>query len=231
MGTRFKLEGDTVRLFMQWGHGLPAGHLDMDLSCLVAYPKRAEYCSYSQLTIVGCKHSGDIQHIPEKVGTAEYIDVNVAELAKLGAQYVNFTCNAYTNGSLSPNMVVGWMNSKYPMTVSKSGVAYDPTAVQQQVRITEGLAKGMVFGVLDVEKRELIWLEMAFGGQVVQNLDTTATKALLAKLDAKLKIGDLLKLKAEVQQLKVVEYPEDADEAYSMQWALNVPEVTKLFLG
>ena len=32
-GTRFPVKGDKVRLFMQWGKGLPAQHLDMDLSC------------------------------------------------------------------------------------------------------------------------------------------------------------------------------------------------------
>ena len=78
MGTRFPVEGDTVRLFMQWGAGLSAQHLDMDLSCSVAYETRQEFCSYSQLTIAGCQHSGDIRSIPEKVGTAEYIDLNLA---------------------------------------------------------------------------------------------------------------------------------------------------------
>lgn len=29
MGTRFPLEGNTIRLFMQWGKGLPAQPLDM----------------------------------------------------------------------------------------------------------------------------------------------------------------------------------------------------------
>src|SRR5690606_1319271 len=71
MGTRFSIEGDVVRLFMQWGQGLPAQHLDMDLSCMVAYEDRVERCSFSQLLIAGCKHSEDIRQIPEKTGTAE----------------------------------------------------------------------------------------------------------------------------------------------------------------
>ena len=51
-----------------------------------------------------------------------------------------------------------------------------------------------------------------------------------AKLDAKLKIGDLLQLKAEVQELEIVSDPELADEAFDMEWALNTAEVSKLFL-
>jgi len=122
------------------------------------------------------------------------------------------------------------MNSKFPMKISSSGVAYDPTAVQHQVRINQTITKGMVFGVLDVEKREIVWLEMSFGGQVVQNLSLLSVEALLNKLDAKLKIGDLLKLKAEIQGIEIVSEPKNSDEVYSMDWALNTAEVAKLFL-
>ena len=86
MGTIFPIEGDTVRLFMQWGAGLKAQHLDMDLSCKVAYENRTDYCSYSKLVTAGCKHSGDIQRIPNNVGTAEYIEINVNELDRVGAK-------------------------------------------------------------------------------------------------------------------------------------------------
>ena len=231
MGTKFELEGDTVRLFMQWGKGLKAQHLDMDLSCRVAYKNKTDFCSYSSLRITGCKHSGDIQQIPHLVGTAEYIDINVDELAKKGASYVSFTCNAYSNGSISPNLVVGWMNSKYPMRISDTtGVAYDPSCVQHQVRVTQGNAKGLVFGVLDVQNRKLIWLELPFDGQVVQNLDLKGVEALLKKLDSKFTIGRLLALKAEAQNLVVIDDKETADEVYDIQWASNTAQVTQLML-
>jgi len=231
MGTRFPVEGDTVRLFLQWGEGLPAQHLDMDLSCKVAYEDKTEFCSYSQLVIPGCKHSGDIQKIPHQVGTAEYIDINLKELADRGAEYVSLTCNAYTSGELAPNLVVGWMNSKSRMKVSRKGVAYDPTAVQHQVRIKKSLTKGMVFGILDIQQREVIWLEMIFDGQVVQNMNSIDVKTLLRKLDAKFKIGTLLELKAKVQDLTIVKDSSLADEVYDMNWALNTAEVSKLFLN
>lgn len=231
MGTRFAVEGDTVRLFMQWGMGLPAQHLDMDLSAYITYPGQSEYCSYSNLAPAGCKHSGDIQSIPNNVGTAEYIDLNVNELTRLGAQYVSFVCNAYSTGGISPNMVVGWMNSQNRMVISeRTGVAYDPSCVQQQVRITQSLTKGLVFGVLDVAAREIIWLEMPFQGQVVQQFDTKAVAALMSKLNAKLTIGKLLKIKAESQHLTLVDTP-NADENYTTQWARNTAAVTGLLVG
>ncbi|WP_269236980.1 hypothetical protein [Flavobacterium flavigenum] len=230
MGTRFPIEGNEVRLFMQWGKDLPAQHLDMDLSCHIAYETRSDICSFSRLTTTGCQHSGDIRSIPNKIGTAEYININIDELAKAKAKFVTFTCNAYSNGSITPNLVVGWMNSKYPMKISeRTGVAYDPSCVDHQVRVTQNVAKGLVFGVLDVAKREIVWLEMTFGGQVVQGLDFKGVQALLAKLNSKLNIGRLLQLKAEAQGLTIIE-DENADEVYNAQWAMSAAAVTQLLI-
>ena len=234
MGTRFPVEGDAVRLFLQWGKGLHAQHLDMDLSARIARANgKVSECAYYSLTCVGAKHSGDIRSIPEMVGTAEYIELSLPELEAADAKYVTFTCNAYSVGALSPNLVVGWMDSANPMKISeKKGVAYDPSCVQHMVRISEGnLSKGLVFGVLDVAKREIIWLEMPFTAQTLRGADSASIEALLHKLEAKLSIGQLLDMKVKAQNLTVVENVEDADEAYTYEWALNPADVIKLLNG
>ena len=231
MGTRFPIEGDSVRLFMQWGKGLHRQHLDMDLSARIALPdnKIAE-CAYYNLTCLGAKHSGDIRSIPEMVGTAEYIELSLPVLEHAGATYVTFTCNAFSTGALSPNLVVGWMNSAYPMKLSeKSGVAYDPSCVQHAVRISESnLSKGLVFGVLDVGRREIYWLEMPYTSQTLRGADSASVEALLHKLQSKLSVGELLTMKAQAQNLTQVDSPDAADEVYTYQWALNPAEVTSL---
>lgn len=231
MGTRFPVEGDNVRLFLQWGKGLHAQHLDMDLSCriMLANGKTTD-CAFYNLTTIGAKHSGDIREIPEMVGTAEYIELSLPKLENAGAEYVSFFCNAYSTGALSPNLVVGWMNTAHPMAISEqTGVAYDPSCVQHMVRISEGnLSKGLVFGILNIAKREIIWLEMPFTAQTIRGADSTAIKALLQRLEAKLTIGQLLDLKTEAQGLSVVDNPDEADEAYTYQWALNPADVTQL---
>lgn len=231
MGTRFPVDGDAVRLFLQWGKGLHAQHLDMDLSCRISLPdnKIAE-CAYYKLTCVGAKHSGDIRSITEMVGTAEYIELSLPELEAANAKYVTFTCNAYSCGSLSPNLVVGWMDSANPMKISeKTGVAYDPSCVQHMVRVSEGnLSKGLVFGVLDVAKREIIWLEMPFTAQTLRGADSTSIDALLHKLENKLSVGELIDMKAKAQNLEFVTNAVEADESYTYEWALNPADVTKL---
>lgn len=231
MGTRFPVEGDAVRLFLQWGKGLHAQPLDMDISCHIAFKNgKTEDCAYYRLKATGAKHGGDIRAIPEMVGTAEYIELSLPELAEAGAKYVTFTANAYSCGALSPNLVVGWMNSAYPMKVSeKTGVAYDPSCVQHMVRISESnLSRGLVFGVLDVDEREITWLEMPFISQNIQGCDFTAVNALLQRLRNKLSIGQLLEIKAEAQHLSLTPSPDEADEAYTYEWALNPAEVSAL---
>jgi hypothetical protein len=231
MGTRFAVQGDQVRLFMQWGSGLPAQHLDMDLSCHVAFENnQAEICSFSNLVATGCKHSGDIRSIPHMIGTAEYIELDLHVLRSSYARYVIFTCNAYSNGSITPNLVVGWMNSQHKMKISETtGVAYDPSCVQHQVRVVNNLTKGLVFGVLDVKQHEIIWLELPFAGQLIQNLDTRNIDAMLKKLESKLSIGELLQIKAEAQGLQLINTT-DADEIYTLSWASNTAAVTKLLI-
>jgi hypothetical protein len=233
-GTRFHVEGDAVRLFMQWGKDLPAQHLDMDLSCRIALNNgMVTECYFGNLVVHGAKHSGDIRHIPDKVGTAEYIELSLPELEASGAKYVTFTCNAYSNGTLSPNLMVGWMNSANPMEISEeTGVAYDPSTVQHIVRISEAnLSKGLVFGVLDVTAREIYWLEIPFMGQIAMDSDLKSVESFLQHLKEKLSIGQLLDLKREAQQLTLVDDQEAADEAYTYEWALNPAEVSKVMLN
>lgn len=231
MGTTFPLEGNTVRLFMQWGVGMKAQHLDMDLSAYIVFQDgTSKICSFANLREVGCKHSGDIRSIPDNIGTAEYIDINVAELEHANATYVVFTCNAYSMGSLSPNMSIGWMDSKHRMSISeKSGVAYDPSCVQHQVRVTQSLNKGLIFGVLTIETKEITWLEMPFAGQLVQGVNKQSVELMLNKLSSKLNVGALLKLKAEAQGLEIVDTA-TADENYTVEWVRNTAAVTQLLV-
>ncbi len=243
-GTHFPVEGDAVRLFLQWGKGLPAQHLDMDLSTRIVMKDDVMVeCAYYNLspTIpdatgnpvpIGAKHSGDIRSIPDQVGTAEYVELELPLLERVGARYVIFSCNAYSQGALSPNLMVGWMSSEYPMKISEEdGVAYDPSCVQHIVRISEGnLSKGLVFGVLKVPEREIVWLEVPFTAQTVNQLDGRVIKAMLHRLERKTTIGQLLEVMAKAQKKSLVSIPQDANEQYTYEWALNPANVAGTLL-
>ena len=229
-GTRFPIEGDKVRVFMQWGMGLPSQHLDLDLSVRIAYDKRSDVCSYFSLTATGAKHSGDMRSIPNQIGTAEYVELDLKTLRENKAKYVVFTCNAYSDGEISPTIVLGWMNSAHRMKISeKTGVAYDPSCVQHQVRVACSLTKGLVFGVIDIQANEVVWLEIPFQGKTVLGLEAESVEVYLNKLKSKLSIGELLTIKAQAQNLTATNR-EDADEVYDTKWALKTASVTKLFV-
>ena len=85
-----------------------------------------------------------------------------------------------------------------------------------------------MFGVLDVTQREIIWLEMPFIAQTIRGADDSSVKALLKRLMNKLTIGELLHMKAMAQSLEPVDTPEEADECYTYEWALNPAQVTSL---
>ena len=217
-GQPFEVKGNNIRLFMQWGKGLPAQHLDMDLSARLFYKdgSKAE-CAYYQLAIDGATHSGDIINIPDNVGTAEYIELDMRRLSESGAELVVFCCNAYSNGAVAPGVTVGWMDSSNPMSVNDdTGVAYDPSTVEHQVRVPDrALAKGLVFGVLEVECRRIIWLEMPMSGRLALSLSPEALKDVLRRLHSRISIGELLALKAEAWEMKRTDGPKKADRIFS----------------
>lgn len=205
-GMSLPVEGDKVRLFLFWGEGLPAQDIDLDLSAMVFYDTKAEDCYFGNLTITGVQHSGDIRQIPDQVGTAEYVELDLPVLRAAGARYVVFSMASYSGGRVPPNTRVGWMSSEFPMTVdNETGVAFDPSCVQMMVRVPENMeSRSMLFGVLDVEKREITYLESYEQLQVVDSQGASVLLALMEKMREKLTVGQALRLMARAQGLDEV---------------------------
>ena len=106
-GERFRVEGRDVRIFLNWGEGLPAQYLDLDLSAVILYKNGAvRNCDYTNLLQAGAVHSGDIRSIPAEVGTAEYVELDLRELRRTDAQYVLFMCNAYSMGGAATVILI-----------------------------------------------------------------------------------------------------------------------------
>ncbi|MCF0236192.1 MAG: TerD family protein, partial [Bacteroidaceae bacterium] len=232
-GMRFPVEGECVRLFLQWGEGLPAQHLDLDLSAVLLGADLREECAFYNLAPEGARHSGDIRFIPDQVGTAEYVELHLPTLQARGIEQVAFTCNAYSAGSLSINARLGWMNAEHPMRVSETdGVAYDPSTVTHSCRVGSSmLKKGLLFALLDVAKRDILWLEMPFDGQLGADFDLDTLNQLKQRLENKITIGQLLRQKAEIQHATLVQQPDDAHEVYDLAWATDTAAMARWLLA
>lgn len=232
-GQQIPVEGDKLRVFLQWGEGLPRMTLDMDLSGLIIYEDGAyRPVAYFNLSCEGAVHSGDIRSIPDNVGTAEYIELDLPALEKSGAKQVFFMSNAYSVGTINPNLKLGWMSSKYTMVVDENtGVAYDPSTVQMLAAVdSSNLSRGLVFAALDVEKRQVTWLEYPFPGQNINDADADSINLLLQRLESKMKIGELLRLRADALGQQLAAKPEEADETYTLDWASNPANPAELLL-
>ncbi|MCM1452030.1 MAG: hypothetical protein NC102_07215 [Clostridium sp.] len=226
-GTKFPVEGDSLRLFLNWGEGLAAAPIDLDLSAKIIYPGGVEDCSYYNLSPYGARHSGDIRQIPDKVGTAEYIELDLNALRERGAEYVVFVASHYSGGTLDVNTRVGWMDSKYPMKVSNStGVAFDPSTVQHMVKVAPtSLTRSLTFGMLDVKENEVTWLELGSDDQAAFTVSLNGIQAMLQRLKSKPTIGKTLAIMANARGMEIVDDPARADRVYTRDWALDIPQV------
>lgn len=65
---------------------------------------------------------------------------------------------------------------------------------------------------MKVKEREIVWLEIPFGGQTILSLDAKTIAQYLDKLEAKTTIGELLTIKAQAQGLKLTDTPEAGNE-------------------
>lgn len=215
-GRRFDVQGNNVRLFLHWGEGLPAQHLDLDLSAAIQYDDHTDECAYYDLNPLGAVHSGDIQNIPDNVGAAEYIELDIPALAAAGARSVLFAVNAYSVGAITPTARVGWMDCAHPMAVDNAtGVAYDPSTVQFAADIRpENVHGGIIFGVLDIESRQIMWLEMGANTQNLAQFDLRTVNALCTKLRSRMSIGTFLTIMATAQHRPIVSSPDEAETVY-----------------
>ena len=113
----------------------------------------------------------------------------------------------------------------------ETGVAFDPSTVQHMVTIaSNNLSKGLAFGVLDVDKREITWLELPLSGPTVQWLNYGSVELLLQQLRNKPTIGELLQLKAKAQGIEITTNKDEADMVYDYNWALDVAQVSNTLL-
>ncbi|PIQ23564.1 hypothetical protein COW36_13915 [bacterium (Candidatus Blackallbacteria) CG17_big_fil_post_rev_8_21_14_2_50_48_46] len=156
-GSRVPLgPGSTLRFFIWWKDG--KNRTDLDLSALAldqdfAYQTTLSYYNLKELG--GC-HSGDITSAPE--GASEFIDLEIETFLKTGCRYVLMVVNSYTEQPYCdlPECFAGFMLRTEP----NSGEIYEPRTVLNKFDLSANTKIALPL-ILDLEKREMIWTDLA----------------------------------------------------------------------
>ena len=162
--TRFSVDMDKVlRLFVYWKQS--AMRTDLDLS-LIQFKEDFSYAghvSYTRLKSDGIVHSGDIQSAPK--GAAEFIDVTLSAVPKkvryLAVQVYRYAGEAFADMTCH----AGWMvRSK----VDSSMKSFDIKTVQNKLDL-EGRSGYAIPLVVDLVKKEIVWIDLYVGSRDFRN--------------------------------------------------------------
>ena len=157
-----KANATAVRGFIWWTNGSAGDRVDIDLSAAI-YDENwnyLEHVSYTNLRSAKYKayHSGDITNAGSVngKGVAEFIDVDIASVAKCGRyiayQINSFTCQTYAS---LPNVRFGWMEREDV----NSGEIFEPSTVVMNMDVTAESTVAIPV-IFDCWERKFIWCDM-----------------------------------------------------------------------
>lgn len=165
-GSRFKINDDAnfIRLGIHWMNEIRNGYeltTDIDLSCsfLDGNFGYVGYISFTRLKNTYSVHSGDLINAPrDKGGSAEFVDINIDKALKEGVKYAAVQVYGYTYTKFCDldDMIFNWQET----VDSEVGDIFEPTRVQQSMNLGFNSDCGIPV-VFDLEKREVIWCDMA----------------------------------------------------------------------
>lgn len=217
----------TIRMFMYWkdvegdvdtsGWGNPRT-VDVDLSA-VAYTSDWDYkfhLSYTNLSSVGGKHSGDIQSAPN--GASEFIDIDINKALSKGVRYIVMNVISYTGQPFNTfECFAGVMGREK----AGSGEVYEPKTVTQRFDVA-GDTRYNIPLIFDLETMQFIWADFALtSGPRFENVESKSNKlVLMAKvaesiLDTKPVMFDLFDMHAQARA-DSVDYERDPDKDYDL---------------
>ena len=226
-GSRIALEenGKTVRFFIYWKDikdGRSRDRVDLDLSAVIFDSKWGykEHVSYTNLRSAGYSayHSGDITSAP--AGACEFIDIDIDAVANAGGRYIIMNVLSYTGQPFTdmPEAFAGWMIREKV----KSGKIFEPKTVQDKFDLTAD-TKVSIPLIIDCVKKEVIWTDMALGGNpnwrgdnVEGNMTGIAATGYALTEMRKPNLYDLFEMHVDARGGELVESKEDADVVFSM---------------
>ena len=158
-----KQNSNIIRGFIWWTND---GHsrVDIDLSAAI-YDEDwnyIEHISYTNLRSARYKacHSGDITNggNVDGEGVAEFIDIEIDNVAQTTGRYIVFQVNSFTRQKFStlPNCRFGWMERQ----CVDSGEIFEPSTVEMKIDLTSNSTVAIPV-IFDCIERKFIWCDMA----------------------------------------------------------------------
>ncbi|MFR9778308.1 MXAN_6230/SCO0854 family RING domain-containing protein [Micromonospora sp. MS34] len=155
-------DGRRIRLFLHWTE--PAGtRVDLDLSVAMIADDGGfvGWCDYTRLRFGerAAVHSGDLTSAPAPLGASEFVDLDVAALARRGIRYVTMVVFSYNDVPFEEmtDAFAGFMADP------RHGAPFEPKAVEQRFDLT-GQVKVATPLVVDLRTRTLRWIDATMTG-------------------------------------------------------------------
>ncbi|MFD3875819.1 MXAN_6230/SCO0854 family RING domain-containing protein [Streptomyces sp. NPDC058623] len=153
--------GEVLRLFLHWTE--PAGErtdLDLSVAFFDADWKYTGLCDYTRLRHGGeaAVHSGDLTSAPAPDGATEYVDLDLAALARRGDAFAVPMVFSFNNVPFDtlPDAFAGFMT--LPADRPR-GSSYDPRTVRQRFDLA-GASQVCMPMVVDLAARRALWTDV-----------------------------------------------------------------------
>ena len=163
-GSRIPVDFDKVlRLFVYWKETAQRTDLDLSVIQFDADFNYAGHVSYTRLSGQGIVHSGDIQSAPH--GAAEFIDITLSALPSkvryVATQVYRFAGEAFADMECH----AGWMVRS---RVDANYKSFDIKTVANKFDL-QGRAGYAVPLLVDLEKKEIVWVDLYVGSKQYHN--------------------------------------------------------------
>lgn len=210
-------DGDAIRLFTHWRNGNYA-YVDLDLGVTLVDADFSQSRvitwdnSYYDSSRALAVYSGDITSAPGEKGASEFIDVNIDNAVNHGYRYAIHSVYSYSGQKMcSVDHISGAMIRS---GVGDKGDVFDGRTVSTAFTSTAD-ARGIAGFAIDLETRELIWLDINSSGFVGAYSSATSGE-LLPRIKAemlapKLTRGQLMRLLAASHGVPVSDEPVDRE--------------------
>jgi hypothetical protein len=173
-GTRvpFNENATVIRPYIHWFDEY--GNEDLDLSAGF-YDNNLQgvaHISYTELkndTLNSC-HSGDVRH--RQGACAEYVDIDIQACLNAGVRYVMVQVHNFENRPMHSmkDCVFGMMEREYP----ESNKIFVPKTITNAMKLANE-SSTVCIAMLDLEKREYIWLDLELQSRDLANLESTTS--------------------------------------------------------